>query len=179
MGQTNLDQLGLFEHQSNVFAGAGDGPFSFASVVYKKEDTLVTSAQVLALNATPQTVVAAPGASQALIFDGALIFLDFNANAYAGVAAGEDLVFRYTGSGNDEVSAQIETTGFLDQTNDETRYAVPAGVNGTVLDFDLTDNANEGIQLALLVGEVITGDSPLKVRVFYRQIDLASLVNIS
>lgn len=180
MAQTNYDELGLFEHDSALF-GVGDGrdENNNVSVVYRKQDTLISTAEVLALNATPIVVVTAPGAGKAVIFDGALIFYDFNSAAYAGIAAGEDLVFRYTGSGNDEVSAHVETTGFLDQTNDETRYGIGVGVDGSALDHDLTDNEDEAIQLALLVGEIITGDSPLKVRVFFREVDLGSLASIS
>ncbi len=59
----------------------------------------VTSAQVLALNATPITLVAAPGADYAAIFEGAIIYKPAG-TAYAGIAGGEDLSVKYTdGSG--------------------------------------------------------------------------------
>lgn len=126
-------------------------------------DVTVSSAEILALNATPKELVAAPGAGLALVFEGAVMFLDFNSAAYAGIATGEDLSIKYTNASGDEVS-QIEATGFLDATADALRYALPATTAA------ITPVANAALVLHLLVGEITTGDSPLKVRVYYRVI---------
>lgn len=128
----------------------------------------ITSAELLALNATPQEIVAAPGAGKALIFEGALIQKPAG-TAYAGVAAGEDLSVKYTNASGLEV-AQCETTGFLDQTTDEIRFArahtAASGVS------DITPVANAALVLHLLVGEITTGDSPLNLEVMYHIVDV-------
>jgi hypothetical protein len=116
----------------------------------------VTSAQLLELNATPQTILAAPGAGFAIVPRVVEFFLDYNSAAYAGIAGGEDLVLRYTdGSGN--AVATVEATGFLDQTSDQRRLLV--------VDNTFTPTANAALVLHMSTGEVTTGNSPLNVRV--------------
>jgi len=132
--------------------------------------TTITTTQVLALNATPITVVTAAGADTYIEFVSAHLFLDYNSAAYAGVATGEDLIFSYTNGAGEEVS-RVETTGFLDQTNDEHRIALaqsPAQDTATTI----TPVANAAIVISLLSGEITTGDSPLIVEVLYRIRDL-------
>ncbi len=131
-------------------------------------DVTITTAQVLALFATPIALVAAPGANRFLIFEGAFLFLDFNAAAYAGIAAGEDLQISYT-NGAGQLVAQVETTGFLDAVADDFRWVNHIGA--AVLN-DVTPVANAALVLSLLVAEIITGDSPLIVRTFYRDVGL-------
>ena len=127
-------------------------------------DVVVTSAQILALNATPVTLVPAPGAGKVLIFEGATIAKPAGA-AYAGIAAGEDLSIRYTGSSGLEVG-ECETTGFLDQTTLQVRHVNP--YNAATGISSITPVANAVLVLHMLVGEITTGDSPLNIRVFYR-----------
>jgi predicted RecA/RadA family phage recombinase len=123
----------------------------------------VSSAELLALNAAPKTLIAAPGAGKAIVPVSAQLFLDYNSAAYAGIAAGEDLAFRYTdGSGNQ--CGSVEATGFLDATADAHRSHL---FNGTI-----SPTANAALVLHMLTGEIITGDSPLKVQVRYRVVDL-------
>ena len=130
-------------------------------------DVTITTGQLLALNATPIEVVAAPGPNKAVIFEGAVLHKPAG-TAYAAIAAGEDLSFKYTNGSGLEV-AVVETTGFLDQATAQTRYARPqtgAIAAGTV--SSVTPVANAALVLQLLVGEITTGDSALIVRVFYR-----------
>lgn len=131
-------------------------------------DVTITSAQLLALNATPQQVVAAPGANKAIIFEGAVIHKPAG-TAYAAVAAGEDLSFKYTDASGAEVGV-CETTGFVDQATAQTRYVRPTAVGGGVAATatQFTPVANAALVLHLLVGEITTGTSPLRLRVFYR-----------
>lgn len=120
---------------------------------------LVTSAQLLALFATPQTIIAAQGAGIAAVPYRIAIHKPAG-TAYGGIAAGEDLVLKYTDASGAECSMQIETTGFLDQTTVQTRVAyLPAAAVAPV--------ANAAVVLHLLVGEITTGDSPLHVEVLY------------
>jgi len=129
-----------------------------------QRSVLVSSAELLALNAAPKTIVPAPGAGLALVFDGIGIHKPAGV-AYAGIAAGEDLSVKYTDGAGLEV-AEIETTGFLDQATAQTRYA--GGFRAASGIASITPVVNSPLVLALLAGEITTGDSPLHVRVFYR-----------
>ncbi len=129
-------------------------------------DVTVTTGQVLALNATPISLVAAPGAGKAIIVEDIQLMLDYNSAAYAGIAAGEDLEVRYT-DGSGLLVATIEATGFLDATADEYRHVRPV----TTAAMEPVTNAALVIRMA--TGEIITGNSPLKVRVRYRTVDVA------
>ena len=136
-------------------------------------DVLVSSAELLALFATPKTLVPAPGANLGLVFEGAVIHKPAG-TAYAGIAAGEDLSFKYTNAAGAEVG-QCEATGFLDQTTAQTRYArahTAASANSAV-----TPVANAALVLHMLVGEITTGDSPLHVRVNYRVIPMTTFAS--
>lgn len=127
-------------------------------------DVVVSSAELLALFATPKTIVAAPAAGLMNVFEGIVISKPAG-TAYAGVATGEDLAVGYTSVTTP--LATIETTGFLDQATVQTRYApkyaAASGVNSIT-------PAASAIVLGLQAGEIITGTSPLNCRVYYRQI---------
>lgn len=130
----------------------------------------VSSAEILALNATPKTLVAAPGAGRILILEGVVLFYDYNSAAYAGIASGEDLSVKYT-DGSGTAVGGCEATGFLDQTADAVRYIRPYTATSGV--SDLTPVANAALVLHMLTGEITTGNSPLYARVFYRNVKLA------
>ena len=130
----------------------------------KTTTVTVSSAELLALNATPKTLIAAPASGKALILVGAELWLDFATTAYNGIAAGEDLTVRYTNASGTTL-ATIETIGFLDATADAFRYVTPAA--GT-----LTPVAAAPLILHLSAGEIATGDSPLKLRLLYRELTL-------
>lgn len=112
------------------------------------------------------------GAGRALEFLGGLVFLDFNSVAYV-ADAGEDLVFKYTDGSGAAVSNTLDG-GAFDGTADALVPAYP--LNAAASELEIA--ANAAIVLHLLVGEWTTGDSPLKVRVFYREIELATLEGI-
>lgn len=126
-------------------------------------EVTVSSAELLALNATPKTLIAAPAAGIGLIVDRVEFFLDYNSAAYAGIAAGEDLAVRYT-NGSGAIALTCEATGFLDQTADTRRICTPSN--------DVAPVAAAALVLHMTTGEITTGDSPLKVRVFYRSVTL-------
>lgn len=125
----------------------------------------VTSAQVLALNATPITIIPAPVTGYAIVVN-KVIIRHGTGTAYAGIAAGEDLVLKYTNASGAQCSAVIETTGFLDQTTAQIRCAnSPSSTGTTTSDFAPVDNA--AVVLHLLSGEVTTGTFDLIVLVDY------------
>lgn len=129
-------------------------------------EVTVSTAEVLALNATPKTLVAAPGSGKAIIVEDAQFFYDYNSAAYAGIAAGEDLAIKYTDASGAQI-AQVEATGFLDQTTDQFRHVRPTTT------AQITPVANSPVVLHMLTGEIITGNSPVKVRVRYRTVDVS------
>jgi hypothetical protein len=129
-------------------------------------DVTITSAELLALNATPKTILAAPGAGLANVLVDVVAYKAAG-TAYGGIASGEDLSIKYTNSSGLEV-AEIETTGFLDQATAQTRYA--KSFNAASAISSITPVANAALIMMLLTGEITTGDSDLKLRVYYRTI---------
>ena len=127
-------------------------------------DVLVSSAQILAMFATPVEIVPAPGANFGLVFEGAQLHKPAG-TAYAGIAAGEDITIKYTNQAGAEVG-EAETTGFLDQATAQSRYIRPQTAASGV--SDKTPVANAALVIAHLVGEITTGNSALHVRVWYR-----------
>lgn len=125
---------------------------------------LVTSAQLLAMFATPVSVIPSPGAGLAIVLESGTIHKPAG-TAYGGIAVGEDLTFKYTDQAGLEV-AQIETTGFLDQATAQTRTFKTFGAASLI--SSITPVANAAIVIALLAGEIITGTSALHVRLNYR-----------
>lgn len=140
--------------------GTGKGEHVLQSV-----DVTVTSAELLALNATPKTLVAAPGSGKANVFEGAVAFYDYGTGAYAAVAAGDDFAVKYTDGSGLQV-ASCEATGFIDQTSDQTRFIHPyRAASGA---SDITPVANAALVLQMLNSEVTTGDGIVKLRVYFR-----------
>lgn len=136
-------------------------------------DKYLTSTEVLALNTTAIECVPAPGAGKFLMFLGAAIFLDYNSAAYTD-DAGEDLVFTYTDKNGAEISHTLDGSAF-DGTADTVVYAYPLNAAASTLE----SVTNTPICLFLKSGNWADGDSPLKVRVFYRIVDTAEMANIT
>lgn len=130
--------------------------------VQRSVDVTITTAQVKALFGTPITVVPAPGSGLAAVPIGAVLFLDFATAAYDGIAAGENFVFKYTDASGATLIT-VESDGFLDASADALRYVDAANTL-------ITPVANAPIVAHILSGEIATGDSPLKIRFFYRVI---------
>jgi hypothetical protein len=136
------------------------------SLFERQKDVIVSNAQALALNATPITMVEAPAAGKAIIFEGAIIQTDAG-TAYT-IAAGKDLAFKYTNGAGLQVGG-CETTGFIDQATAQVRFVRPQGAAlGAGTTSDITPVPAAALVLHMLVGEVTLGTSPLHVRVFYR-----------
>jgi hypothetical protein len=154
----------IFRSGSTLQFDAGSSVLDAVGRLERHVDVTITSAQLLALNATPRALVAAPGAGFFNVFERAILHKPAG-TAYAGIAAGEDLSIKYTDGAGLEVS-QIETTGFLDQTTAQTRFArahAAASANNSI-----TPVENAALVLQLLVGEITTGDSNLLLRVYFR-----------
>jgi hypothetical protein len=137
--------------------------------IFDCDTVTVSTGELLALNATPKTLVAAPGANKFVAIHSVTAALDYNSAAYDGVAAGEDLAITYTNGAGARAAPDIETTGFVDQTNDELRivYATGTALTGGAAAAPTIPVSNAAVVLSLLVGEIATGDSPLDVRICY------------
>lgn len=117
----------------------------------------LSSAQVLALNATPVSVIAAPGAGYVNIID-KVTASKAAGTAYADIAAGEDIALRYT-NGSGSIAATLEATGFLDSTSATISHATGAACLPV---------ANAAIVAHMTSGEVTTGNSPVLLEIHYR-----------
>ncbi len=125
----------------------------------------LTSAQILALHTTGITVIAAPGAGKAVIPRVIEMFYDYGTVAYSGIASGDDFVLRYTDVSG-VIAATIETTGFIDQTTNQTRVVINSG--------SVTPTANAPLVIAL-AGAVTSGDGIVKIVIHsYDVVTLAS-----
>lgn len=124
--------------------------------IYSYADTTVTTAQVLALNGTPITLVAAPGAGFVTLVKAVYASITYNSVAYACNAAG--LPVRYT-DGSGTITATL-TQGFCQSSASALQY-VPAATTA------LTPVANAAIVLHAGSANPTTGNSAIKVRVFY------------
>lgn len=178
-GTANVDDTRIIHDGTDGFAQAMSGSMVIENGAGDEQlryvDVPVSSAEILALNGTPKTLVAAPGANKVLVFKKAVFFLDYNSTAYDGVAAGENLTIRYI-DGSGTVVGFVETTGFIDQTNDE--YAVTyvaTSETATTASFNATQEVNQPLVLAIDAGEIATGNSPMGVRVYYDILDLSTL----
>lgn len=131
----------------------------------------LTSAQVKALRATPFTIVAAPGAGKINVVDSITLQLNYGgANAFTESA--DNLVLQYGDSGQD-ITAAIETTGFIDQTADTVAVYPSAAIAAMAV---ATVGVNETIDLFNSGDGEIAGnaanDNTLNVTVVYRTIDM-------
>lgn len=126
---------------------------------------VVPTASVLALYATPYTLVDAPDST----LRGDVMYEFVSATvvkpagrAYAAVASGEDLAIKYTDASGAQVNTSLETTGFLDQTTEQVRITRP-------IVTEYTPVKNAALVLHLLDGEVTTGTSDLIITLRYRE----------
>lgn len=138
-------------------------PATAAPLTLFSSTVTISSAQMLALFGTPIEIIAAPAAGVAIVVERAEFFLDYNSAAYAGIATNEDLALRYTNASG-AIALQCETTGFLDATADRYRVCVPNN--------DVAPVAAAALVLHMTTADITTGNSPVKVRVWYRLITL-------
>lgn len=143
--------------------------------------TTIISAQVLALNVTPITIITAPAATQFIMLDRLIIYKAAGTAYLTGsIAATEDLVAKYTDASGAQVSGAIEVTGFLNSSSPTTSYTLGLG-GGTVGTTTpaatsvggILAVAGAAVVLHLTTGEITTGTSDLIVHAYYDVYDHA------
>jgi len=117
----------------------------------------ISSAEVLAAFATPVEVIPAPGDGRVLEFISAVMILDHGGTDYANARTCH---FEYYGGGT-TVSDTVAAATFINQADD-------CIVVCQALSAEAELSANTAICWALDTGEVITGNSPLRMKVSFR-----------
>lgn len=146
----------------DVFKVDNAGAVTAGAVSFHSIKTTLSTAQVNALRGSPITLVAAQGANTWIEFVSAVIAYDYATAAFT-VAAGEDLVIEWA-DGTD-ATASIETTGFLDQVDDEIRFYPCALAAGA----DIEASINQGLRIFNTgAGEIADGGGEVDVTVTYR-----------
>lgn len=126
-------------------------------------EVTITSAEILALRATPKTLVAAPGAGLLTEFVSMQLILDYNSAAYTETS--DNLAVKFNNGSGVQVSQAIEATGFIDQTADTVTNALPK--------IDAIAAAANAVNKALVLhntgdGEYASGNSPIRAKVVFR-----------
>lgn len=121
----------------------------------------VSSGELLAINATPKTIVAAPGAGFTTVIHRALLVLNYVSAAYANNGI---LGLYETDSSGTLLTGTLTLASFLAQTADTQKELHPTAASATT---GLTRGDNKAVVLTQAGGESITGDSPVSVRCWY------------
>lgn len=137
------------------------GQFAGQQGVFQAEVAL-SSAQILALNATPVTLVPAPGATKVIIVRGITLKMVTTATAYANGGA---LEFRYTNASGAKVTADI-AAGVV-TAGAGTSYTSVAGVTTS-----LTNVINSPIVVNNATAPFITGTGTAVVEVSFEVLEL-------
>lgn len=159
-------RFGLSAESDLVVNDANSGKQDAIVRVQARAYVTVPNASVLTLNATPVVIIPAPGAGKIIVVNRMVV--SKAAGVAFAVGAGEDLQLQYTTS-TDACLPAVDADGFADSTAAEIRLS--RYLEAAVAALDLTANANDSVELTLLVGEWITGDSDLIVDVDYEIFD--------
>jgi len=82
----------------------------------------LTAAEVKALNASPKSLIATPGADKFIEVMSLVLILDYGSEVFTETA--DNLVLQY-GTSGDDITAAIEMTGFIDQAADTIMAVYP------------------------------------------------------
>lgn len=141
-----------------INAAAEIGTDEMNENLLKYVDVTIPTASVLTLFDTPVTLVAAPGAGKAIVVEAVYCTIDYNSAAYV-IQTGDTLNINYTGGST--VAAFNEA--FLESSADARAYVKPAVAQ-------MVPAVNTAVSAKISTTNPTTGDSDLKLRVYYRVI---------
>jgi hypothetical protein len=142
---------------TQVSATAAIAASKLAEDAVRTATVTVATGSVLTLNATPVSLIAAPGAGKAIVVDGIVAKIVFNSVAYTG---GNALEFRYTNGSGAKVTADIASS-FINSASGTT-YASVAGVTTS-----LAPVVNAAVVVFVPVADPGAGNSPIVFTVRY------------
>jgi len=116
----------------------------------------ITSAQLLALNTTPKTLVAAPGAGKYIVIDEITAFNNYGTAAYAFAAA---MTINYTNGSGDKACTDIAEVAFCEASADA--LATTHGI-------DCIPVANAAVVATVATSDPTTGDGTFDLDIKYR-----------
>lgn len=109
------DDSGTIREIAAVASGVSASALAESTYPLRRATGSITNAEMLALRATPKTLVAAPAAGFAHVFESIRLFFDFT-GAYTETA--DNMAVKYTDGSGTTVSDTIESTGFVDAAAD-------------------------------------------------------------
>ena len=152
---------------SNGATGAtgATGPTGAAGAsVVTSFTTNISSAELLALNGTPKTLVAAPAAGYMNQLTSIQISLDYGGTAYA-IGTTNNFVIKYKDGTGPSATTMLLTTGFFDATND--KIAIIQLID-SFSSSDATNFEAQPIVAAIgFAGNLTTGNSTLRIHGTY------------
>lgn len=140
-------------HDTALYTASGELSLQHEIPLYK--DVTLTAAQLDALNATPVSLIAAPGAGKIIVIQQVVGFMDFVTTAYAGTS--EVLEIRYTNASGSKV-CNFSEANFVEAAADA--WEAPAIlVCNPVVNAAIVAAAN---------ADWTTGDGIVYLRIYYR-----------
>jgi hypothetical protein len=155
------EQLVSLNRFNDLLQGVTDLSNEVNRIRLQPQEVTIATADVKTLNASPVYPLIAPGSGKYILVEEVECFMEYNSTAYV-VGATYDLSVEYETAGQ---ILQFETTGFLDQTSNQTRVKKN---NSSVV------GVNERLVIKILNGELTTGDSDLKAKIHYKVRDAMS-----
>jgi len=128
------------------------------------KDFKLTSTQMDTLNATPVTLIAAPGAGKALVVEGVYTFIDAGSTAFE-LGSGT-LDFKYTNGSGAQVATSVPNAQV--ESSSDTQYRSVALAVVPVLNAVVVAHAS---------ADVTAGNGTIYGRVWYRIVDNTELDN--
>ena len=122
---------------------------------------VISSAQVLALNTTPQTIVEAQGAGKAIEVISASVKLSFNTTAYSTTSG----VLLETSGANQRQAESAVFDATVSTVRNFTMYQAAGSTDTQII-------ANAALQVKAKSADPTLGDSDIEVFVLYRVIDI-------
>ena len=164
-GTVQIDSSDWDVSVTGAVTGLASVGFDSTTVIYY--DTVeLSNADIKALRATKQELVATPGAGYFVEVVSVTLILDYGTNVLS--ESGDDLVVEYATSG-DDITAAIEMTGFIDQTADTVMIVGPTNPLAANAAADMASNA---VQLFNTGTDEFGGnagaDTTMTVKIAYR-----------